>query len=332
MRLPNSYGTVYKDRSRPLRKPWKVIVTTGWKIKDEKAVPIRKCIGYFATKTEGLEALTLYHNNGLPEDITFKNALDKYFEENQDGWSLNTSTTYNLMKKKMEPLWERKIRSIKTADLERILDKAAPSARTQLKTLMHGAYSWAMRHDYCDKDYSKLVRSYASQQPKEKTPFSDEEIATLWKDGSDIACSVLVAIYSGWRWNELMNFEIVDDDCMLGGSKTEAGKGRIVPIHSKIKPILDKMYKTASYGYFRVKFVNLMQKYGMNHTFHETRHTTATKLYGQDEHLVKLILGHTEGDLTKRVYTHNTIEQLRAVIESIDVGSNVGSTVGNQVE
>lgn len=316
MRNANGFGSVYKDKSRPLRKPYKAVVTIGWKLKEDKAVPIRKCIGYFASRKDGLAALINYQNNGLPAEISFGDAMGKWFEENEPGWSKTTHAQYTSQSKKLAPITERPIRDLKTADLERILDTAPASVRGSLKQIMHGAYSWAMRHEYCDKDYSKLVKSYARKPPKEKTPFTDEEIDVLWKDGSQMACSVLVAIYSGWRWNELMTFE-VDGDVMIGGSKTDAGKGRIVPIHPKIAPIIDKMYRTPSYSSFNTRFQTLMKRLGMNHTFHETRHTTATKLYGQDEHLVKLILGHAEADLTKRVYTHNTVEQLRKVIESI---------------
>lgn len=316
MRNANGFGSVYKDKSRPLRKPYKAVVTVGWKLKDDKAVPIRKCIGYFSSRKEGLAALLDYQNNGLPAEITFGDALNKWIEENEPKWSKSTYDNYMSRSKKLSPILDRPIRELKTADLERILDTVPASVRNPVKQVMHGAYSWAMRHEYCDKDYSKLVKSYARKPPKTKTPFTDEEIDALWQDGSEMACSVLVAIYSGWRWNELMTFE-VDGDNMIGGSKTDAGKGRIVPIHPKIAPIVGKIYRTPSYSSFNTRFQTLMKRHGMTHTFHETRHTTATKLYGQDEHLVKLILGHAETDLTKRVYTHNTIEQLRAVIETM---------------
>lgn len=317
MRNPNGFGSVYREK-RPLRKPWKAVVPDGWKIKNGKAVLNRKCIGYFKTKKEGLDALALYHNNGLPENIALGDALDKWFRENEERWSENTSTTYHLIRRKLSPIENRQIRELKTADLEKILDTAAPSARVHIKVLLHGAYDWALRHDYCEKDYSRLVRSYTSVKPKEKTPFTDEEIERLWQDDTKMAHSILVAIYSGWRWNELMTFTIDHhNDCMIGGSKTAAGKNRAVPIHHRIKPIIDDMYKTASYTTFRAAFVRFMDKTGMKHTFHETRHTTATRLYGQDEHLVKLILGHTESDMTKRVYTHNTLEELRRVIETM---------------
>lgn len=318
MRLPNGFGTVYKDKSRPLRKPYKAVVTVGWKIKDDKALPVRKCIGYYSNKADALQALIDYSNNGLPEVITFGDAMRKWYAEKESGWSDSTKKQYSTIMSQLYPIDDRNIADLRVADLERMLDKSAPSGRAHMKGLMRGAYEWAMRHDYCDKDYSRLTKSYGTPAPKrEKIPFTEEEIKKLWREDSPVAKSVLVAIYSGWRWNELMNLQIDEEnDCMVGGSKTEAGKGRMVPIHHRIKPLLEDMYVTSSYAQFRRKFDDLMQRLGFTHTIHETRHTTATRLYGQDSHLVKLILGHAEPDFTKRVYTHNTIEQLREVIES----------------
>ena len=319
MKSPNGYGTVFKVKDRPLRKPWKAMVTVGWELRDDKVIQKKKCIGYYSTKEEGLMALADYHRNGCDDNSTVKEVYDAWYKENQDRWSESTERTYASAYTHLRGIEHKPLKTLRVGDLERILDGCGESIRKIVRVVMQGIYSYAMRHEIVQKDYSSLIKTYhTTEEKKEKKPFTAEEIQTLWKDGSDIANSVLVAIYSGWRWNELMSFTI-EDDCMVGGSKTKAGKNRIVPIHHKIVPIIDKMYRTPSYDNFRREFDQLMDKYRMSHTPHETRHTTATLLYGQDEHLVKLILGHAEKDITRGTYTHNTIMQLRAVIESIKV-------------
>ena len=318
MKLPNGYGSVIKIKDRPLRKPWKVMITVGWELKGDKSVQKKRCLGYFATKTEGMAALTDYHRGNIPdENSTVQEVYDKWFAENT--WSEATERAYKTAFKHLDKISSKPLKSLKTADLERILDGISESMRHTVKQVMKGIYNYAMRHEIVQKDYSKLIKTYKQTTPKaEKKPFTEEEIRTLWKDNSPIARSVLVGIYSGWRWNELMTFTI-EGDCMRGGSKTEAGKGRLVPIHHKIKPLLDDMYRTPSYDEFRKQFDILMRKYHMVHTPHETRHTTATLLYGQDEYLVKLILGHAVKDITQKVYTHATIDMLKNCIECIKV-------------
>lgn len=41
------------------------------------------------------------------------------------------------------------------------------------------------------------------------------------------------------------------------------------------------------------------------------------KSYHVDEYVLKLILGHSIEDITEKVYTHRTIEQLKTEIEKI---------------
>lgn len=62
-----------------------------------------------------------------------------------------------------------------------------------------------------------------------------------------------------------------------------------------------------------------MQHLGLKHKPHETRHTfiTRAKEAGVDEYCLKLIIGHQIGDVTERVYTHRTIDNLHREIEKI---------------
>lgn len=72
-------------------------------------------------------------------------------------------------------------------------------------------------------------------------------------------------------------------------------------------------------NYIQRQFTPIMKKLGMNHLPHNCRHTTATKLdnAGVDRTITKLILGHTSSDITERVYTHKTPEQLLSAINKI---------------
>ena len=60
-----------------------------------------------------------------------------------------------------------------------------------------------------------------------------------------------------------------------------------------------------------------MKEFKMEHSPHETRHTTATllKKYNADELFRRRILGHAVTDTTDKFYTHETLEQLQKTIE-----------------
>lgn len=122
---------------------------------------------------------------------------------------------------------------------------------------------------------------------------------------------------------------------MKGGMKTEAGKDRFVPIHSKVFTLIknrhDKNHdflfydensrdKTMTYDKYRKRFVKVMERLGMTHTPHEARHTfiTIAKEHKVDEYAIKKIVGHAISDITEAVYTHRNNEWLKEEIEKIN--------------
>ena len=63
-----------------------------------------------------------------------------------------------------------------------------------------------------------------------------------------------------------------------------------------------------------------MKRFKMQHTPHDTRHTFITKAKesGVDEYILKLIVGHAIDDITEKVYTHRTLDELKQEIEKIN--------------
>lgn len=112
-------------------------------------------------------------------------------------------------------------------------------------------------------------------------------------------------------------------------SKTEAGRNRPVPISRKALPYFDYWMQTAgqylindngkplTYHKFRRLFDRVMTASRCRHTPHECRHTLATWLdnAGANETAVKRILGHASQGVTKRVYTHKSLHELKRAID-----------------
>lgn len=74
-----------------------------------------------------------------------------------------------------------------------------------------------------------------------------------------------------------------------------------------------------TYDKYRGRFKKVMTKFNMSHKPHDTRHTFITigKESNMDEYILKLIVGHTIRDITERVYTHRTVEEMRREIMKI---------------
>lgn len=347
IRQPNGFGSVHR-LSGKRRKPWRVRKTKGWEI-DEQTGQTRQIyitIGYYATRQEAIQALSDYNKD--PYDIsthttTFKEVYEKWSAEHFEEIVPSARRTWISAFKHSEPLWDYRMRDLRAEHLEQTIKaaKVGDDTKKRMKSLYNLMYKYALRHEIVDKDYAALCKPVKKKTPsKPKVPFTDEEMQLLWNN-LDFAFvdMVLIGIYSGWRPQELATLKKSDIDLeaktMFGGLKTEAGKNRYVPIHSKILPLIIKRYEKSdtmlfedinsnngiemTYDKYRERFMNIMDYLGLKHKPHETRHTfiTRAKEAGVDEYCLKLIVGHQIGDVTERVYTHRTVESLAAEIEKI---------------
>ena len=185
--------------------------------------------------------------------------------------------------------------------------------------------------------YSELLTS-DPVPPTTRDRFSDELIERLWASaGEPWVDSVLIFIYSGWRISELLALTPEDVDLeagtMKGGTKTKAGKGRIVPIHSKIRPMVEARLaeggprlicyegKPVPVTTYRLFWRDIMKRLNMAHVPHECRHTFETRLdsAGGNRRCIDLLMGHVSKDTGNRVYNHKTLAELQATVELLTI-------------
>ena len=355
-KLPNGYGTIYK-MSGKRSKPFRAMKTDKWIIDPVtgKSKQIRFTIGYFASREEAMIALAEYNQNPYDvevDSITFSEVYEKwsasYFPTLSNPSSIRTITAAYAY---CNDLYDMRMKDIRVSHLEgAILNaKVGDSTKARMKSLFNMLYKYAVAHDIAEKDYASVM--FANGNPikrdrvKEVIPFSQEEISLLWENLHNIAFAdmILIGIYSGWRPQELAILKLTDIDLengtMKGGLKTDAGKNRIVPIHPLIKPLIENRMQESSdlqseylfndpngqqgtymtYDKYRKRFEKVMKTLKMKHRPHETRHTfiTKAKACNMDEYVLKLIVGHAIEDITEKVYTHRTIEQLKTEMEKI---------------
>lgn len=128
---------------------------------------------------------------------------------------------------------------------------------------MHQMYAYAEILELCDKDYSEHVKIKIPDDDEHGVAFTDEELKTFWKSQDDqTAEMMLIMCYSGFRINEYRNLEInFKDGYFRGGSKTAAGKNRIVPIHSAIVPLVKSVYPVTE-NFFQSLRVHSVHRWG----------------------------------------------------------------------
>lgn len=343
MKNPNGYGSVIK-LSGKRRRPFAARITVGY---EDNGKQIYKYLGYYETRKEAMQELSLYSANPYDlnsEKITLQEIYDRFIQSKKSSVTSRTMKGYNSVYNHLTPLLKFRMADIKTAQLQRLFDETASKISTGslkvMKSVTGQLFRYAMKLDIIDKNYCDFITLPRHQKVLERKIFTEEEIALLWANIKEVEYVdvILILIYTGMRINELLKLKKSNVDlvnCTLtGGSKTEAGKNRIIPIHSKILPLIAERMKNNTeylianktgkrcivYDNFRTFiFTPMMAKLGMEHTLHDTRHTFATMIsdVSDNETAITGIIGHTNINMTKK-YTHTNIEKMKKEIEKIN--------------
>lgn len=341
MKNPNGFGSVIK-LSGKRRRPYAAVVTLGF---DDNGKQKRKFIGYSNNYKGAMQILIEYSDNPhlYLNNLTVKQVYDKWSNMHYETIGDGAISSYKVAWNKCKSIMNMKIKDIRLPDLQSIVDSCGDlyAAKKQLKMLLNQVYRYAMKNEYILKDYSQYIDVGKSEIKIVRIPFSNEEIETLWQNidklkGID---TLLILIYTGFRIGELLDLKCgninLEENYMIGGKKTEAGKDRLVPIHPKIKKLIENRMgnrpedryfietiklKQMRYDNYRMCiFEPIMTKLNMTHRIHDTRHTFATLLSNMDVNptSIKKLIGHSSYSMTEKVYTHKNIEELRKAIEKI---------------
>ena len=348
MKNPNGYGTVYK-LSGHRRKPW---CAAGPAKRDGSRMK-RDVIGYFESRKEAMLALSQWHiaPPAAKAEMTLQELRDEWKAVKYQPLDKSTKDGYNAAWKNLAPLYDRRVADIRTGEFQAIIDglNASYSKLHQIKVLCTQLESYAMQNDIINKNYASFIVLPKNDTPK-KEAFTDLEVKKIEKgaaNGIPYADLILILCYTGWRITEFLELTPFSYDpverTLRGGLKTDAGRNRIVPIHPKIQPYVDRwLAKGGSTIFCREKAIG---KQGNKHTElipytsnyfreycyypaleqlgvrkltpHATRHTFISMEHraGADKLTVKRIVGHASGDVTDKVYTHVEIEELRKAVE-----------------
>ena len=339
LRRKNGSGSVVRLSGRR-RCPFEVRVNTRM---DERNYPIYDVLGRYAERDEALAALLEYNKN--PYDIannkvTFEDVYKLWYDwkyiHSKKKYSDSSITCTRAAYNKCEDLYGLVFKDIRTPQLQAILnnDKYSHAMLEHVRNLFNQMYKYAMQFDIVEKNYAQFAFIPKEDDDEHGVPFTPDDIKKLWDNlDKPYVDSVLIFIYSGFRITELFTMPLSDIDTnnmtFKGGIKTAAGKNRIVPIHSKIQPLVIGRLKTAQDNLFNISkhayydaFNKALELSGITdtHTPHDCRHTFATMLdnAGANHISIKRLMGHSSGnDITDKIYTHKDIEQLRKAIELI---------------
>ena len=356
-RRPRGSGTVYEKKDKTRNRPFVVIVPgeSGQKVH----------LGSYSTMGEAVQILDSYNAQRTPASklkYTFADVYKKWSAAHYEKVGPKGQDSYKRAYDKAEALHSREMRDIKAEDYQQVIDGLAAaglsrSSCEKQRQLFSQMCQWAMKQDIIVQNYAVRLSLPAPSAPKERT-LTPKEIAKIKavadsrEDGDKrlkkTAQMALVLVYTGMRINELLALRRDDVDIkggfIVGGEKTEAGRGRTIPILPTIKPILASWMLDSIGGelllpdqYGRKREVNtvghafqsLMLKCGINTpttpkeqraTPHTMRRTAATILVESkaDPTAVKAILGHSDFSTTVDFYTKHSKEYLAKEMQKMN--------------
>ena len=328
LKRANGTVTVYKLQGRR-KRPW-------------VAAKNKVVIGYYERKTDALEALERLSGKELTEryNMTFAEVFQEWSEEHYKTLTKSGITSYDIAFNVYRALHNKKFRDLRTSDFQAELDKIqgkSYSTMSKHKQLITQMSQWAIREEICTTNFAKFVR-LPEREKKGKEIFTDADIKKLEKDGSEAARIVLMLLATGMRIGELFSISLDDyhETYVIGGSKTEAGRNRAIPIRPEGRehfayfaahadgPLLLSGYTGQKiYANYRSRdYYPLLARLGIKKKSpHATRHTYTSRAVkeGMAPEILQRILGHADYSTTANVYTHIDIDTLVKSVESFDV-------------
>lgn len=327
----NGTGTIYK-REGNLSKPW---------IAKKNSI----YIGAYKTRTEAQKALERITDIEVNDkyNMTFAQVYERWEAERQREVSEKMMQNYKLAYKQCSQLHNMMMRKILRSDYQAAIialemKGMSKSTCNKLRVLLGQLGRWAMDEGITLTNPAQELTTVAKQKSTRET-FTDEQIKAIKNSTLPAADIALILLSCGCRPGELFSVHLANcrEDHFIGGSKTEAGRNRVIPIgpdgikaYQKIrakaiaekKPLFIDGYsgknKTAE-NYTKRDWKELMSQLGIEGlTPYSCRHTFITNAIrsGMDLPKLEAIVGHVDRETTK-IYTHLQAQDLVKAVQTV---------------
>lgn len=348
----NGQGCAYRRGSS-----WTAQIVVGWHTGEDGNVwPIKRRKGGFSTKREALEYCLQLRDVSAPKARpTLQEVFDLWRAAYAPRVKPETMVCYDSAYKHFARLRDRRIAEITANDLQSCLDACPAGHRTHqnMKVTAGLIWAYALDSDLVLKDVTKnLYIGRGASVQREPLTEAEVEVIRAAIPSEPYAEYVYALCYLGFRPGEFLALKKSDYHeeggvaYLVGGSKTEAGRGRRVPVPACIADIIARRlntdgteylfpmrvlsrsgefrgYKVMSDEYFRsYVFKPLMSRLGIasGKVPYSARHTYADKLKSIDgsDRAKAALMGHTDYAFTQRRYQSTELEDLEQIVKALE--------------
>lgn len=239
----NGQGSVFRTSTGK----YKAVVTLGYFTGEDGKRHRQTRSQTFSTKKDAVNALPDLAKNPAKEarkDLTFKEVYDAWLPTHKAGKS--TIYCYQAAMAYLKPVWAMKLCDLEIDDFQDCIDSCPKGKRTKatMKIVVGLVYKYAIPRKYCENLNPAQFLSVSGDPAIHRVGFTVEEIEAIKKACGKVphAEDILCMIYTGFRPMEFLSLTSSSYDaarqCLIGGSKTQAGKDRAVTISPKILPFI----------------------------------------------------------------------------------------------
>lgn len=287
--------------------------------------------------------------SGISENSTVAQLFDMIIKEaEKDNKAKKTIAALKATYKAIERLKDCALYDLSSVDFQYIIDdliedpeaKSSFSKLNKIKSLVIQMYNTLIKYKVATVNHGQFI-SLRGVKEGNVPSFPESDINILFNNSDNrIAKSSLILAYTGLRIGEFLSLkkkENIDLERMLiiGGSKTEAGKNRVIAIHEKIQSFIKFFYNEfpeseylfsrngnpVRYEYYREYYhIPLIERLELSKLgVHSFRHTAASKMKvaGVDDKALTEMIGHTDIDFTNKTYVQVDYKYLHKEIKKV---------------
>lgn len=350
----NGQGTAYKVGST-----WTAQVIVGYRQpKDEsrQPIPIKRTKAGFPRKADALAYCATLKGTKQECKLTMQQLYDAWAPWYESRIDPDTMGCYRAAFRHFEKLHSRKIVDIRASDLQECMDKCPRGHRTHQNMKVTASLLWkyALDQEYVTRNIAENLY-IGKGKSIQREPLTPEEVEKIRQAiGKERYAEYIYCLcYLGFRPGEFLSlrkehYKIIDGiEVLVNGSKTDAGRDRVVVIPPQILDIVrDRLFIPGTdlifpmYCFSRSKglltgFKPMTDEYLNKHVFkpigailgftegkvpYSARHTYSDKLKGAEgsDKAKAGLMGHTDYAFTQSHYQSTNLDDLLAVAVSIE--------------
>ena len=308
------------------------------------------CIGTYSTRAEAQKALERLTDVAVTDkfNMTFAQIYAAWLPDHGRTISKAQKACYASAYRNCPELHQYQFRQLRRSDFQAVIIRLEAEGKSKstcekMLQLFGQLSSWAIEEGITQVNHAKSV-TISAKQFSERVPFLDADIAAIQRSSHRAAGITLILLACGCRPNELFSVPLINchDDYFIGGSKTDAGRNRIIMISQVGLDAYQALYRAATKmqchklidaydgnrtpsNFAKRDFSELMEEIGCKGmTPYNCRHTFITNAIrsGVPLPVLQKMVGHVDKNTTQG-YTHLDVADLRSAAQKITVKNAV---------